>query len=40
MTVVGTGGLASVIARETSVFDTIDPWLTLKGLRLIYAMNR
>jgi type III pantothenate kinase len=40
MTVVGTGGLASVIARETPVFDALDPWLTLKGLRLIYDMNR
>jgi type III pantothenate kinase len=40
MQVIGTGGLASVIARETHIFDVIDPWLTLKGLRLIYNMNR
>jgi type III pantothenate kinase len=40
MKVIGTGGLASAIARETPVFDAIDPWLTLKGLRLVYAMNR
>jgi type III pantothenate kinase len=40
MQVIGTGGLASVIARETTVFHAIDPWLTLKGLRLVYTMNR
>ena len=40
MQVIGTGGLAGVIARDTPIFDVIDPWLTLKGLRLIYNMNR
>lgn len=40
MRTVGTGGLADVIARHSPVFDVIDPWLTLKGLRLIYHMNR
>ena len=38
--VVGTGGLVSVIAGETPVFDDINPDLTLIGLRLIYRMNR
>jgi type III pantothenate kinase len=38
--VIGTGGLAPLIAGETSVIDIIAPWLTLDGLRLIYAMNR
>ncbi|MCD6552553.1 MAG: type III pantothenate kinase [Anaerolineae bacterium] len=40
MRVVGTGGLAEVIARETTVIEAVDPWLTLKGLRMIYEMNR
>lgn len=38
--VVGTGGLAPLIAAETTVIDVVAPWLTLEGLRLIYAMNR
>jgi type III pantothenate kinase len=37
--VIGTGGLAPLIAQETAVIDTVDPWLTLEGLRLIYGMN-
>ena len=38
--VIATGGLAEVVARETSVIEHVDPWLTLKGLRLIYDLNR
>ena len=38
--VIGTGGLAGIIARETQVFDIINPDLTLIGLRLIHEMNR
>jgi len=38
--VIATGGLAAVIARETDVIDTVDEFLTLDGLRLIYEMNR
>ncbi|HLZ09470.1 MAG TPA: type III pantothenate kinase, partial [Chloroflexota bacterium] len=38
--VIATGGLAEVIAGETKLVDTIDPMLTLEGLRLIYDMNR
>ena len=38
--VVATGGLASIISRETGVFDVINPDLTLIGLRRIYRMNR
>jgi type III pantothenate kinase len=38
--VIATGGLAEVIARETNVIDIVDPWLTLHGLRLVYAQNR
>jgi type III pantothenate kinase len=40
MRVIGTGGLARVIARCAPMFDEVDPWLTLKGLHLIYDMNR
>lgn len=40
MKVIGTGGLAEVIAQETDVIQIIAPWLTLEGLRLIWALNR
>ena len=38
--VVATGGLASVIAKETKVIDQVNPNLTLVGLRFIHEMNR
>lgn len=38
--VIGTGGYAAVIDRESDVFDVVNPNLTLLGLRLIYEMNR
>jgi type III pantothenate kinase len=38
--VIGTGGLAELIARETPVIEILAPWLTLDGLRMIYEMNR
>ncbi len=38
--VVGTGEMVSVIAAETKAIDHIDDSLTLKGLKLIYEMNR
>jgi len=40
MTVIGTGGLAELLARETPVIQILAPWLTLDGLRMIYEMNR
>jgi len=40
MKVVATGGLAPLVAAETAVIDTVDPWLTLEGLRLIWEMNQ
>jgi type III pantothenate kinase len=40
MRVIATGGLAGIIAEETNVIEHVDPWLTLKGLRLIYQLNR
>jgi type III pantothenate kinase len=38
--VIATGSLAELVARETDVIQILDPWLTLDGLRLVYAMNR
>lgn len=38
--VIGTGGLAPIIANETPVIAHVAPWLTLDGLRMVYAMNR
>ncbi|WP_309122860.1 type III pantothenate kinase [Paenibacillus sp.] len=38
--IVATGGLAEMIAGESKTIDTIDPLLTLEGLRLIYERNR
>ena len=40
MKVIATGGLAEVVAKETSVLETIAPWLTLDGLRIIWELNR
>jgi type III pantothenate kinase len=37
--VIGTGGLAEVIGRETPVIQILAPWLTLDGLRMVYEMN-
>jgi type III pantothenate kinase len=38
--VIGTGGWAEIIARETDVIDTVDTQLTLTGLRLIHEINK
>uniref|UniRef100_A0A7C1IZQ3 Type III pantothenate kinase n=1 Tax=Ammonifex degensii TaxID=42838 RepID=A0A7C1IZQ3_9THEO len=38
--VVATGGLATIIARESKTIEKVDPYLTLIGLRLIYERNR
>jgi type III pantothenate kinase len=37
--VIGTGGHAPLIASLTDAVETVDPWLTLDGLRLIAARN-
>ena len=37
--VIGTGGFANLIDNHTSIFDKIEPNLTLEGLRLIYKLN-
>ncbi|PYZ95412.1 pantothenate kinase [Alteribacter lacisalsi] len=38
--VIATGGLCELIGPETPSIDEVDPYLTLKGLRLIYEKNR
>ena len=40
MKVIGTGGLAELIANETTIIQIVAPWLTLDGLRIIWEMNR
>lgn len=39
VTVVATGGLASLVLDEARSVDVYEPWLTLIGLRLIYERN-
>lgn len=38
--VIGTGGLAGLIAVHTDCIDIVDANLTLDGLRMIYELNR
>ena len=38
--VIATGGLARMISRESSTIDTIDHFLTLTGLRVLYERNQ
>jgi len=37
--VIATGGLAELIARESTSIDLVDPLLTLWGLKIIYEKN-
>ena len=37
--VIATGGLASLIASESKWIDTVDKFLTLEGLNMIYHLN-
>jgi type III pantothenate kinase len=39
MAVIGTGGLASLIAPQTTSIERVDDALTLHGLRLLYDRN-
>jgi type III pantothenate kinase len=39
MKVIGTGGLAEVVAAESKAIEIIAPWLTLDGLRIVYELN-
>jgi type III pantothenate kinase len=34
--VIGTGGLSSILAAETTSIQKIEPFLTLEGLELLY----
>ena len=38
-TVIATGGLAGVMAAETSTIDLVDEMLTLEGLKIIHSRN-
>ncbi len=38
--VVATGGLAELVATQSSTIGQVDPYLTLEGLRLVWELNR
>ena len=38
--VIATGGMASLVANETKMIDIVEPFLTLKGLYIIYKRNQ
>jgi type III pantothenate kinase len=38
--VVATGGLAELVAPHSSTISSVDPNLTLEGLRLVWELNR
>jgi type III pantothenate kinase len=37
---IATGGLADLIAPHSRTIESVDPWLTLEGLRLVWELNR
>jgi type III pantothenate kinase len=38
--VIATGGLAGLVAPESKTIDTVEEYLTLEGLRILYLRNR
>ena len=40
MQVIGTGGLAETMSRESDIIDVVAPWLTLEGLRVVWSLNK
>ena len=36
VTIVATGGLATIFQEQSQLFDTVDPDLTLRGIALLY----
>lgn len=38
--VIATGGLSTLIAKETKTIDEVDPMLTLEGLKIIFQRNQ
>lgn len=38
--IVATGGLATLLASDSEVIDEVDPFLTLRGLSLLYERNQ
>ncbi len=38
--VIGTGGISELVGKHSEIFDAFDRTLTLRGLNIIYKMNR
>ena len=38
--VIATGGLASLLSKESKTIDVVDAMLTLKGLLILYEKNK
>jgi len=38
--VLATGGLASLIAEDSTAIESVEPFLTLEGLRILFSMNQ